>query len=82
MEIETIEKPKCYGKECLPLIHDMLIASHWQFKGQSCGCSGSAKKRTYIRNGETIIINLKKNTFTKNSVNEKPIEEVSITDYI
>ena len=82
METLTIERPKCFGKDCVPIIHDLLLAAHWQYNGQSCGCGGRPKNKSYRRNGETIQINLKLNTFRKNKEHEKHLDEVSIVDYI
>jgi hypothetical protein len=57
--------------------HKFLISLGWTFTGQTCGCGGGAKKRTYNKDLDKIIINLRTKLYEINNQPKRPISELS-----
>ena len=47
--------------------HKFLLSLGYTYTGQTCGCGGSAKKRTYNKTDNKIIINLSKQSLNSAS---------------
>ena len=57
--------------------HKFLESLGWAFLSQSCGCGGSAKKRSYIKGTDKIIINTRNKTYELNNQTKKPISQLA-----
>jgi hypothetical protein len=57
--------------------HKFLISLGWTFTGQTCGCGGSAKKRSYNKDNDKIIINTRTKTYELNNQPKKPIQDLA-----
>lgn len=60
--------------------HTLLINSGWTYTGETCGCGGSAKKRSYNRQYDRLIINLRTKLYEINSGGKKPIQDLNQTN--
>lgn len=56
--------------------HNYLLAQGFKYIGESCGCGGSEKKRTYRKNDLKILIYTRSETYTINGIIKKPIQEI------
>jgi len=57
--------------------HKFLASIDWIFTGQSCGCGGAAKKRSYNKDNDKIIINTRTKTYELNNQPKKPLSELA-----
>ena len=57
--------------------HKFLLSIGYTYTGQTCGCGGSAKKRTYNKVDNKVIINLRTKHYTHNNELPKPIQELA-----
>jgi hypothetical protein len=57
--------------------HQFLISLGWTYTGQTCGCGGSAKKRSYNKDNDKIIINTRTKTYELNNQPKKPIQDLA-----
>jgi hypothetical protein len=57
--------------------HKLLLLFGYTYTGQTCGCGGSAKKRTYNKTDNKVIINLRTKQYTHNNELPKPIQELT-----
>jgi hypothetical protein len=57
--------------------HKFLTSLGWTFTGQTCGCGGAAKKRSYNKDSDKIIINTRTKTYELNNQPKKPLQELA-----
>lgn len=57
--------------------HKFLISLGWTYTGQTCGCGGAAKKRTYNKNFDKLIINIRTKLYEINNQPKKPLQELA-----
>lgn len=57
--------------------HKFLLSLGWTFTGQSCGCGGAAKKRTYNKDNDKIIINTRAKTYELNNQPKNTLSELA-----
>lgn len=57
--------------------HKFLLSLGWTFTGQSCGCGGAAKKRTYNKDNDKIIINTRTKTYELNNQPKNTLSELA-----
>ncbi len=56
--------------------HNYLLQIGFKFAGESCGCGGAEKKRTYRKDDIRLFIYMKSQTYTTNGITKKPIQEI------
>jgi hypothetical protein len=57
-------------------VHQWLTSIGWKYTGETCGCNGQAKKRTYHSDKGKIIINKKLLTYSYAETINKPLTEI------
>jgi hypothetical protein len=57
--------------------HKFLLSLGWTFTGQTCGCGGAAKKRSYNKDSDKIIINTRTKTYEINNQPKKLLQELA-----
>ena len=57
--------------------HKFLLSLGWTFTGQTCGCGGAAKKRSYNKDSDKIIINTRTNTYELTNQPKKHLSELA-----
>jgi len=57
--------------------HTFLTGLGWYFTGQTCGCGGSEKKRTYNKESNKIIIYVRSKQYEINRTGKKALSELA-----
>lgn len=57
--------------------HNHLTSIGYKYIGESCGCGGAEKKRTYRKDDIKILIYMRSLTYTINGIIKKPIQEIT-----
>lgn len=57
-------------------VDQWLRSLGWKYTGETCGCNGQAKKRTYHSDKGKIIINKKLLTYSYAEKINRPISEI------
>jgi len=57
--------------------HKLLISLGWTFTGQSCGCGGGEKKRSYNKDNNKIVIKIRSKQYELNQTGYKPLSELA-----
>lgn len=56
--------------------HQYLLSKGWKYTGETCGCNGQAKKRTYHSENGKIIINKKLLTYSYAETINQPLSQI------
>jgi hypothetical protein len=56
--------------------HKFLIGLGWTFTGQTCGCGGGEKKRSYNKDNNKIIIKIRSLQYELNKQGFKPLSQI------